>query len=405
MPRDARPAAEGKTLRRAPSICFARLTHWGDGVRKAISIVVAALLAVSIVATIVVWAAGSPKKPLQIVRGVIGSDDKEFFSDPRVRAAFATRGLDLKLTTVVNAQIASTVHRSKSDFAFGAGIPDVQQILSTHSEVTSTVPFFTPMAVATSTDIAQLLERAGVAHHHGGWWTLDMKRFLDLVARHVRWNQLAGNAAYSPTDVVRITSTDVTTESSAEAYASIASYVANQDRVLGSAASVDQVVNQVSPLFLEQNHKDQSTEVLFQDYLSRREGPTAMVMISEAQFVARAAARHGSIRPNMVLMYPSPDVLSKYTLVPLSSAGDTVGRLLTDDPSLRQLAVEHGFRITSKPQAFDSLVKHDELAVPPQVPDLIEPPTEDILRALMTRIDAALHVALGPLPGPTASVE
>jgi hypothetical protein len=43
--------------------------------------------------------------------------------------------------------------------------------------------------------------------------------------------------------------------------------------------------------------------------------------------------------------------------------------------------------------------------VQPQVPNAIEPPTHDILRALMTRIDAALHVALGPLPGARASVE
>jgi hypothetical protein len=98
-------------------------------------------------------------------------------------------------------------------------------------------------------------------------------------------------------------------------------------------------------------------------------------------------------------------VLSKYTLVPLSAAGDTVGRLLTDDPSLRQLAVEHGFRITSKPKVFGSFVEQGKLAVQPQVPDVVAPPTEDILRALMTRIDAALHVALGPLPGSTASVE
>ena len=181
---------------------------------------------------------------------------------------------------------------------------------------------------------------------------------------------------------MRITSTDVTTANSAEAYASIASYVANQDRVLGSPASVDEVVNQVSPLFLEQNHGDQSTEALFHDYLSKGAGPTAMVMIPEAQFVARAAARDGSIRPNMVLMYPDPDVLSKYTLVPLSSAGDTVGRLLTDDPTLQQLAVEHGFRITSKPEAFDSFAKQNKIAVQPQVPDAIEPPDRRHPRAL-----------------------
>ena len=47
-----------------------------------------------------------------------------------------------------------------------------------------------------------------------------------------------------------------------------------------------------------------------------------MVMIYESQFVARAAAHDGSIRPDMVLMYPEPDVLSKHTLVPLTSKGD-----------------------------------------------------------------------------------
>jgi hypothetical protein len=128
-------------------------------------------------------------------------------------------------------------------------------------------------------------------------------------------------------------------------------------------------------------------------------------MISEAQFVARAAARDGSIRPNMVLMYPDPDVLSKYTLVPLTTAGDTVGRLLTDDPSLQQLAVEHGFRITSKPTAFDSFVQQNKLAVQPHVRDVIQPPAYDVLEALMTRIDAALHITLGPRPGPAASNE
>ena len=61
-----------------------------------------------------------------------------------------------------------------------------------------------------------------------------MKGFLDLVARHVRWNQLAGNTAHS-FDERRAHHVDRRhdVESSAEMYASIASYVVNQDRVLG----------------------------------------------------------------------------------------------------------------------------------------------------------------------------
>ena len=128
-----------------------------------------------------------------------------------------------------------------------------------------------------------------------------------------------------------------------------------------------------------------------------------MVMVSEAQFVARAVLGDGSIRPNMVLMYPDPDVLLHYTLTPLTDAGRTVERVLADDPSLQRLAVEHGYHSTSKPLAFDSFVRQHKIAVPSRAPNLIEPPAGDVLRALMTRIDAALHVTLGPGPGPAVS--
>ena len=75
----------------------------------------------------------------------------------------------------------------------------------------------------------------------------------------MRWNELPGNTAYASTNFVGITSTDVTTSNSAEMYASIASYVSNENRVLESKASVDEVVNRVTPLFLEQDKTHQST--------------------------------------------------------------------------------------------------------------------------------------------------
>ena len=380
-----------------------RLTHWGNGVRRAISIAVAALLAVSVVSTVVVWTEGSAKRPLQVVRGVVDSESMKFFGDPRVKAAFAERGLDVRITTTGNRQIATTVARSKYDFALGAGAPPVEALTPRRSSATS-VPFFTPMVVATFTTVARVLERAGVAHDHGGWWTLDMKSFLDLAAQHVRWNELPGSTAYPSTNVVGITSTDITTSNSAEMYASIASYVLNENRVLDSSADVDEVVNSVSPLFLGQDKAHQSTAAVFRDYIAKGEDTTPMAMIPEAAFVARAGDHDGAIRPNMVLMYPDPDVQSPTTLVPLTRAGNAVGRLLTRDPSLQQLTTRHGFRTTLHPAAFGSFVHENHIAVQPHVRDVIEPPAGDILEALMTRINAALHVTLGPRPATSASL-
>ena len=43
-------------------------------------------------------------------------------------------------------------------------------------------------------------------------------------------------------------------------------------------------------------------------------------------------------------MYPEPTILSKHTLVGLTPAGIKFGQFLTDDPELRSLATEYGFR-------------------------------------------------------------
>ena len=164
------------------------------------------------------------------------------------------------------------------------------------------------------------------------------------------------------------------------------------------------IVKAVSPLFLEQGYTEQSTEAPFEDYLSIGEGKSPMVMIYEAQFVARAAAHDGSVLPNMVLMYPDPGLLSKHTLVPLTANGDAVGRLLTDDPTLQNLAVENGFR-TGKTGAFTSFVQQNRVSVAPQLVNVIDPPTYDNLEALITRINDALHATLGPRSSPPATTE
>ena len=229
-------------------------------------------------------------------------------------------GLDVQVDTAGSRAIANTVDLDRYDFAFPAGTPAAVKIRTDRKITTSYVPFYTPMAIATFTPIAQLLEQAGVAQAHGGWWTLDMQGFLDLVGKQTRWNQLPGNTTYPVSKFVLITSTDVTTSNSAAMYASIASYVANGNGVLTSPAEIDRVIGTVSPLFVQQGYTEQSSEAPFEDYLSIGIGKTPMVMIYESQFVARAAAHDGSIAKDMVLMYPNPDVLSKHTLVPLTRA-------------------------------------------------------------------------------------
>jgi hypothetical protein len=331
----------------------------------------------------------SAPKTVTLVRGVIGSEKKPFFDDPKVKAAFAKAGLDVQVDTAGSRQIATTVDLAKYDFAFPAGTPQAEKIRRDKRITPSYVPFFTPMAVATFTPIANLLAANGVAKDRGGWWSLDVKALLDLVAQNKRWSELPNNADYPVGKSILVTSTDIATSNSAAMYAAIASYVANGNNVVAGTDQVAAVAPAVNPLFSRQGYTETSSEAPFEDYLSIGIGKTPLVMIYEAQFLARVASKDGSIRKDMLLLYPEPDVLSKHTLVPLKPTGDEIGRLLTGDAELQKLAVAHGFR-TSDPKAFADFVAETHAAVAPQLLNVIEPPAYETLEALITQVSEAL---------------
>jgi hypothetical protein len=368
--------------------------------RRAVSVGLALLLGGAVLAVILVAAGGGGgKKPLRVARGVIGSEKKPFFDDPKVKAAFAKAGLDVQVDTAGSRQIATTVDLAKYDFAFPAGTPPAEKIRRDRHITAGYVPFFTPMAVATFTPIANLLATAGVARDRGGWWSFDVKAFLDLVGRNARWSELPNNTDYPVAKSILITSTDIATSNSAAMYAAIASYVANGNNVVNGGEQVAAIAPAVNPLFSRQGYTETSSEAPFEDYLSIGIGKTPMVMIYEAQFVARLAARDGSIRKDMLLLYPEPDVLSKHTLVPLKPIGDEVGRLLTGNAELQRLAVVHGFR-TTDPKAFADFVAETKASVAPQLLNVIEPPAYESLEVRITQVSEALK---GPAPSTTAT--
>jgi hypothetical protein len=359
--------------------------------RRGIGVAVAVLLLGAVAATVIAASSSgkSASAHLVLVRGVIGSEKQPFFSDKAVVAELAKKGFKVQVDTAGSRQIATTVDLSKYDFAFPAGTPAAIKIRGDHHAAATYVPFFTPMAVGTFSPIAKLLEAAGVAQDHGGWWTLDMKGLLGLTAKNTRWSDLPNNTAYPTSKSILVTTTDPRTSNSAAMFAAVASYVANGDNVVANPSGVGAVSGAVEPLFTRQGYTETSSEEPFNDYLAIGAGKTPLVWIYEAQFVSKAALKDGSIQPNMVLMYPVPDVLSKHTLVPLTPNGDQIGQLLTNDPVLQHLAVVYGFRIQD-PRAFADFVSGAGVNVPTQLADLIEPPTYETLEAIINDVAAAL---------------
>ncbi|WP_433429409.1 hypothetical protein [Nonomuraea sp. CA-141351] len=357
--------------------------------KRWIGVILAAVLAgVAVVA--VLWGGKGQDGPqMTVVRGVIGSEKKPFFDDPRVKAAFAKHGLRVEVDTAGSRQIVTDVDLSRYAFAFPSSVPAAERIKRDRGATTTYSPFYSPMAVATFEPIAALLVKTGVLRDSGkGSQTLDIKKYLELVAKGTRWDQIPGNSAYKARKRVLLTTTDIRTSNSAAMYLSAVAYVANGEDVITSDAQIAKVAPVVAPAVLDQGFSESTSEASFDDYLALGAGKTPMLVVYEAQYLAHVFAGDGAIKPDMRLVYPSPTVLSKHTLVPLSEPGDKVGRLLTKDPELQALAAAYGFRTTS-PQAFTDLVAKTGAPVAADLVDVVEPPTYERLDKLITTIDSA----------------
>jgi hypothetical protein len=357
-------------------------------VSRILGIGLAAVLAVGVLVAVVVSYTQShtpASTKVVTVHGVIGSEKLPFFQDQNVIAEFRARGYDVQVDTAGSRTIATTVDLSKYDFAFPAGEPAGVKIQKDHKAKATYVPFYTPMAIASFKVIDDLLKSQGVVTTVNGADMVDMQKFVALVDANKRWTDIQSNTTYPAGKSIVITSTDPTSSNSAAMYLSIASYVANGNNVVQDTSQAQKVLPAVAPLFTRQGFTLASTEQPFEDYLSIGIGKDPMVMIYESQYLAREAAKDGSIKSDKVLLYPSPTVYSKHTLVPLTANGDAIGRLLTNDAKLQGLAVKYGFR-TSDPTAFNKYLSDRGVTPPPQLVNVIDPPTYDNLEALINGI-------------------
>ena len=242
------------------------------------------------------------------------------------------------------------------------------------------------MAVATFAPVVDLLTQAGVVAP--GSSTFDVRRYLEIAAAGTRWDQLPGNTAFPARKDVLLSTTAPCQSNSAAMYLGIASYVANADTVVADAAATTAVLPAVQPLFRDQGYLPPSTEVLFEDYLSAGMGRVPMAVVYEAQYLAEALSPDPVLPADARLLYPSPTVFSRHTLVPLTPAGDRVGELITADPQLATLAAEHGFRPTD-PRPFAEALRNRGLPQPPTLVDVVEPPSFDTLEGMLTSLGCA----------------
>lgn len=358
--------------------------------RRILGPLAAVILAAGLLLAIFVSARNSATQhAIVAVHGVVGSEKTAFFNDPDVLSELRKNGLSVEVTTEGSREMALSATKDGADFYFPAGEPAARELTKRLGLHTQTTPFYTPMVVASWEPIAQILERNGMVHRNGRWYMLDMPAVLDAIARQERWSELRGNTVYQTNKSILISSTDVRKSNSAAMYLALASYIYNGHNVVTSVDQATRVEPKVRGLFLRQGFQESSSAGPFDDYVTIGMGKAPLVMAYEQQFVEYLVEHNADQRPaGMVLLYPRPTIYTKHTLVPTDERGQRFALLLEDDPRMRELEIRHGFR-NSDSAAMRAFWKSSNVNVPDTLIDVVDPPSFEVLEAMITDIDKA----------------
>ncbi|MFC5006463.1 hypothetical protein ACFPIJ_52675 [Dactylosporangium cerinum] len=280
--------------------------------------------------------------------GVIGSEKTAFFADPAVKQALAGHGIRLRLDPAGSRRMAD-MNLGGYDFAFPGSAPAAVEITRRRTPAAAPVAVFSsPLAVAGTSPIADLLQSTGLARRGaGGHRVLDLKAFVAANQRGLRWDQIPGNATFPVAKAVLVATTRPADSNSAALFAAVLNQVTG-----GDLAAVTKV-------FADQGAVDTTTDEPFESWLSRGKDFAPLVLVYEAQFLDRGTGA------DHVLLYPSPTIVSEHTVVPFTAAGADLAKLLSTDPQLQRLAAAHGFRTAGAPGpvalgAADTIPSPDE---------------------------------------------
>ncbi|MGI0540940.1 hypothetical protein KIP68_01300 [Corynebacterium aquatimens] len=319
-----------------------------------------------------------------VVKGVIGSEKRDFFEDPDVVKRLSKLGYTVEFTTAGSREIADDADLKNKDFALPSSAPAAQKIRDNLSGSSVNYPFFSPMAVATFQPIVEILQREGVVEQANGGYILNVDKYIDLARSNKRWRDL-GSEFPSPRKV-QISTTNIKSSNSAAMYLSILAWQFQQ-REPEKADDVAWLTDQITPFFTGQGYTESSSAGPFADYLSQGMGSAPMVMVYEAQFFGEQLKDKSRIKDDMVLVQLDPTVLAKHGLVGISDEGKNFGKLLEEDEELQKLAARHGFRTTSG-NYLDEVMEKRGLSAPPNLVNSVDPPNFDRLEKLIEGVIA-----------------
>ncbi len=354
--------------------------------RRILGIFLAVLLIGGVAAAVVAGRdSGEAGTATKTVRMVIGSEKAEFFADPDVVGALAAEGYTVEAETS-GSWAMDSLDLEGYDLAFPSSRAPAAELAGKYG-VRGTLPrpFYSPLVVVSRRAAAEVLARNGLAalgKEKPG--TLKMDAYLDAAGRDRTWQQLEGAERHGElTGTLYISSTDPESSNSGALYLAAASYVAGGGKVVANDAETGRVAPLLRKLVRVQGAQQSSTDAVFRDFVSGAGNP--LVLVYESQVATLLDELQTA--DDLVVLYPDTTVNSDHTAVPLTENGRAVAELLSNDRTLRKLAVRHGFRPQGDTAEFAAAAVGRTAYLKPRLTDVHQAPvpTSAVLRELARR--------------------
>jgi len=323
------------------------------------------------------------------VRVLTGPENEAFLADPELSKVLDSAGLRISLEKADSGDISQRPDLKNFDAVFLDGEDAAAKIAQiTHSKAIFT-SLYTPLVVASWKSLIPVLDASGlVSRTDGLCYTLDLAKLVDLMRKGTRWKDLPQNSAYPVSKSVLISSADVRKSDSGAMYLALAAYAANGNNVVDKAASADRIADSLAGLFSRQGFQEGNSAGPFEDYAAMGIGKTPLVMIYERQFL-KYVLSHANPDPGMVLLYPSPTILLKQSVVALSANGARFAQAVTSNPKIDSVAERYGFRTPDNTELFAALATKG-VTIPHTVVDVIDLPRPAILEELVNQVETEL---------------
>lgn len=247
----------------------------------------------------------------------------------------------------------------------------------------SEIVFNSPIVLYTYDSVLKALIAKGIAADENGHYSVDMALLAKAIEAKSSWKSLGLSQLFGP---VVIYSTDPTRSNSGNMYSALLANVLNGGEVPTDQAAVT-LLPKIRKFFDAQGFMDESSSVIFQQFLSKGVGDKPIIVGYEAQLLGALneanvnKQRLGTVKT----LYPKPTVWSSHPLIVLTEGGRRLQQAFAD-PKIQQIAWEkYGFRSAagrdSVPPNFKSL------GVPSSIDNVIALPGPKAMKRILAGLN------------------